>query len=388
MEVEVQPGDASTLEETPVSTVFCFAPPPGNLADEAMVRVVRRHMRDAFGPFVNIVRIGWGSDGLGRGGLTSRTVFELNHCGHGVVFCGTADTLREEVPRVDAPALEALDLPLLGVGWGGRAGFDVDGRARLNVLGLPDATAAAMSRRAGLILARDSRVVDAVTALGGRHVQNTGCPTLALEPAPLAWEAASPDSGVLLSVRDPARMVMPASRRADFVSALRDLLVVLRKQVHPVVRLLCHDAADLAFCASMSRADFLYCDELDTWIDRVRHARLHISLRDDATRLCAALAVPCVPVVCGSDERRALAATGLGAAAVELDAESGFGTLNAQVLEAARASSARWDGARLEASVEWEAQERLTASGFRRFARAVRARRGEDPHRRQVDAGG
>jgi hypothetical protein len=77
-----------------------------------------------------------------------------------------------------------------------------------------------------------------------------------------------------------------------------------------------------------------------------------------------------------------LAATGLGAAAVELDAESGFGGLNAQVLEAARAPSARWESARLEASAEWEAQERLTASGFRRFARAVRARRGDDPHRR------
>lgn len=366
--------------EQPICNVFCLRPRPGNLADEAVFDALRRHLRAAFGPWVNLISLPLGGDPLGRAGLTSRTVYELNHCAHGLVICGSADARSPDGLDFDPHALEALDLPILGLNWSGRSGTGEDGAPVLRTLGLREDHLRALASRAEWLLVADPPTLEGLRAGGADHAVFGGSPTLSLEPEPLAWEEAHPDVGVLVTVRDPARMGIPATHRAEFVGALRDLLSALRRQGHAQVRLLCVDAGDLAFATSVARADFLYVDQVGALMDRLRHCDLHITFREDVALLCAALGHAFVHFACGPDTRRPLEAAGLWQWSMDLDDLSGLG---ARALRQA-SRFGELSALRLAALPAWAQAERITARQFRRFCAAVLDRRTEDVHRRAV----
>ncbi len=369
--------------EHPICNVFCLRPRAGNLADEAVFGVVRSHVRSAFGPWVNLISLPLGGDPLGRAGLTSRTVYDLNHCAHGVIICGSADARSTESLDFDPQALENLDLPILGLGWAGQSYVDAEGTPAMRVLGLRADHQRALAARTSWLLCRDAPTRAWLQSVGAEHAVLGGCPTLTLEPEAIAWEEAHPDTGVLITVRDPARMGIPASNRAEFVGALRDLIATLRRQGHASVHLLCVDAQDLAFATSLARADFLFVDQFSTFTDRLRHAELHITFREDAALMCAALGHPFVHFACGADTRRPLEMAGLWQWSMGLDDLSGLGVRALQ--QAARFGEL--DALRIAALPAWADFERVTARQFRRFAQAVLDRRTEDAHRRAVPEG-
>ncbi len=361
----------------PICTVYCLRPRPVSLADEALFGVVRRHLRAAFGPWVNLVSRPLGSDALGRAGLTSRTVYDLNYGGHGVLICGSADARSDEVLDFDPAALAALDLPLLGLNWSGRGVLDADGRPALRVFGLREDHLRLLAERTNWLVCRDDRTRDWLVAGGAAHAVTGGCPTLALEPEPVAWEEACPETGAVITVRDPARMGIPATARADFVGALRALVAGLRRAGYPSVHLVCVDEGDLPFAQSLARTDFFYADRLETFWDVVRPSALHVTFREDVALMCAALGLPFVHLACGEDTRRPLETAGLWHWSMGLD---DLGGLSLRVVQQA----ARFDELstlRLAALPRWAEFERVTARMVRRFAAAVLDRRTEDAHR-------
>lgn len=372
-----------SAREYPICNVFCLRPRAGNLADEAIFGVVRRHVRSVFGPWVNLISLPLGGDSLGRAGLTSRTVYELNHCAHGVVICGSADARSTETLDFDPFALSMLDVPILGLAWSGHSFTNADGAHEMRVLGLRDDHLAALAARTRWLLTRDGPTRDWLASRGAEHALVGGCPTLTLEPEALAWEAAHPETGVLITVRDPARMGIAASNRAEFVGALRELFATLRRQGHPAVHLMCVDAADLPFATSLARADFLYVDQVSTWMDRMRHCDLHITFREDVALMAAALGYPFVHFACGVDTRRPLEMAGLWQWSIGLE---DFGGLGARALVQARRFG-ELSALRLGALPLWADFERTTARQFRRFGAEVLERRTEDAHRRVVPEG-
>jgi len=359
----------------PICTVYCLRPHPTNLADEALFAVVRRHLRAAFGPWVNLVSRPLGGGALGRAGLTSRMVYDLNHCGHGVLICGSADARSDEVLDFDPAALAALDLPLLGLNWSGRGGLDADGAPALRVLGLREDHLRRLAERTNWLVCRDDRTRAFLAAGGAAHAVTGGCPTLALEPEPFAWEG--PETGAVITVRDPVRMGIPATARADFVGTLRALVSGLRRAGYPSVHLVCVDEGDLPFAQSLARTDFFFADRLETFWETVRRSALHVTFREDVALMCTALDLPFVHLACGEEARRPLETAGLGSWSLDLD---DLGGLASRVLERAT----RFDELsmlRLAALPRRAELERMTARMVRRFAAAMLDRRAEDAHR-------
>lgn len=372
-----------SAREHPICNVFCLRPRAGNLADEAIFDVVRRHVRSAFGPWVNLISLPLGGDSLGRAGLTSRTVYELNHCAHGVVICGSADARSTETLDFDPFALSMLDVPILGLAWSGHGFTDADGAHGMRIFGLRGDHLDALAARTHWLVTRDGPTREFLAARGAEHAVVGGCPTLTLEPEALAWEAAHPETGVLITVRDPARMGIAASNRAEFVGALRELIATLRRQGHAAVHLMCVDALDLPFATSLARADFLYVDQVSTWMERMRHCELHITFREDVALMAAALGYPFVHFSCGVDTRRPLEMAGLWQWSMGLDDFSGLG---GRALGQARRFG-ELAALRLGALPLWADFERTTARQFRRFGAEVLERRTEDIHRRVVTDG-
>lgn len=367
----------TVVADAPICTVYCLRPRAGNLADEAVFSVVRRQVRAAFGPWVNLISLPLGGDPLGRAGITSRTVYDLNHGGHGVIICGSADARSDEVLDFDPAALDALDLPLMGLNWSGRGTHDADGAPAVRVLGLREDHLRRLAARTAWLVCRDPRTRNWLVAGGAEHTALGGCPTLALEPDPVAWEEACPETGAVVTVRDPARMGIPASQRADFVGALREMMAALRRAGHARVHLVCVDAGDLPFAQSLARTDFFYADRLETFWDIVRPSALHVTFREDVALMCAALGLPFVHLACSEDARRPLETAGLWHWSMGLDALGGLGQRVVQ-------QSARFEDLatlRLAALPRWATFERTTTRMVRRFAAAVLDRRTEDAHR-------
>ena len=295
---------------------------------------------------------------------------------------------------MDPAALATLELPILGLGLSGRRVPSLDGSKRLDLFGLREDVLSALASRMPYLLCRDNLTRDGLAALGQPHGLLGGCPTLSLEARPagrnggleaqaLMWEAEAPHVGALVTVRDPARMGIPASQRAEFVGALRDLLGVLRRAGHSAVRLLCVDPSDLPFATSLARNDFLLVDEVATFMERMRACTLHVTFREDVALMCAALGHPFVHLACSEEARRPLETAGLHGWSLPLDDVEGLGP---RVLQQA----SRFDvfsTLRLGALPEWAEMERRTARLFRRFATDVLRCRTDDLHRRPLSGG-
>lgn len=356
------------------SVVFCVHAGHADAARQVTHLAVRHLLHEVLGPRVNVVSIAPSGDALGRAGLSTRTVYEIDLIGHGLVVCGETPAL-----EVDVQALEQLDLPVLLCGLAaaeGVAGID----------GWGPAVQSALLRRSVGALAAESRALEVLRVAGGSAALG-GHPALFVERVPSAapGEAARPArGGVLLVVRDPATMDLTDARRAAVREDVRTLVRRLRDRGHQDVRLLCQGAGDLRFAAAFGDLQLAYVEDPYAWLGEVRAAELVVTWRLEAALVRATAAQPFVHLAADGWERRALRDVGLGDWTVDLRDDAVAGA--EAVLERVGRLDAQTDD-RLAALARWAELDRHTATAFGDFARAVRAVRDDARRRRRAHIG-
>ncbi len=355
---------------TPTFTVYCIRPNADDVGQQASDLALAQRLEEALGSRTNLVWLRGRSDGFGRSGLTSRTVYELNMFGHGLVVCGDTEAPSNPTGALEVEAGDMVGVPLLLCGMVARGG---------TVAGLEPDVYGPLAKHSTVALTSEPgagaplRAAGARTALGG---------PLALFLDRVPTPPATP-SGVLVAVRNPGRLPLDPERRSVVHGEVRTLVDRLRAAGHSDVRLLCQNPVDVAFAASYADLEYAYTADPYRWLRLLRGADLVVSYRLEASLACAASSIPFVHLAADDGARATLLATGLDRWCVDLRNQDDAVPPAMELVS--RLESQPDD--RVELMTSWGGLDRKTSEAFATFAAAVRDHRDQGANAYRTNAG-
>lgn len=280
--------------------LFCIRPRGFNIGNDVIHQGTLAFVREAFGSQVNVISLPATSryESCAKAGLTARTIHEINQYGDGVIV-GGGNLFENGELEMDADSLAALDAPLMVFSLGAGRIYDRRHRLTLRTDAMSPDHIRRLCTKACVTLVRDHRTAEYLCELGCSDVVTAGCPSLQV-----AGQLAPPDRNAtqaLVSVRTPELMNIPLRDQARVRTDVIAIMNLLRSTGHRDVKLLCHDHRDLPFAASFGDVQYLYTDDVLTYLGWLRTCRLQIGYRLHATLPCLAMGTPTVSI--SYDER-------------------------------------------------------------------------------------
>lgn len=351
--------------------LFCIRPKGFNVGNDAIFQGTRHFLYKAFGEEINLITLPATAkyEGMAKAGLTSKTIYEINQYGHGVII-GGGNLFENGELDVDLDALRCLEAPLMlfSLSRGkvyGRRNQLVDRTDAIS-----DRVMRELDAKASVSLMRDHATVDYMREIGCRNCQLGGCPTIFLEEVKERFPRL-PSSGrrdVLLSIRNPQLMSIPVTRQAEVVNDIWGIVKLLRSRGYESIKLLCHDHRDIAFAASFEGLDHVYTGDVYEYLSLLDDCALNISYRLHSFLPCLSFGRPAIKI---SYDQRALS----------LVDTVGFDDWNINMFEetdVVQAVSDRLDRLaelpriRQSAQTQWDAIYRNMETQFQRFSGEVR----------------
>lgn len=352
--------------------IFCIRPKGFNVGNDAIYLGLQASLEEAFGCFVNLITLPATSkyESQARGGLTSKSIHEINQYGHGVIV-GGGNLYENGELDLNTESLRCLEPPMMLFSLSrGRIYNQHDVLVdRTDVM--PDSLLKALNQKADYSLARDKATCAYLQSLGLDKVQLGGCPTIYLNRIESRLPQVSPsDKGcTLISVRHPSLMNISLQRQMRVQNDVWDIIELLRQNGHEDIRLLCHDHRDIPFAASFGSLPYVYISDPYAYLALLKHCRLNITYRVHSALPCMAFGTPFIKL--SYDER-----------ALSLMDTVGFGEWNIDIVKTSSVVDAVRDrlsnlhkllAAREMAAAEWERLREVQDIAMKQFAGDVRA---------------
>jgi polysaccharide pyruvyl transferase WcaK-like protein len=287
-------------------TLFCIRPKGFNVGNDAIYLGMQRYIFEAFGQVVNIISLPATSryESHAKAGLSAQTVYEINLYGDGVIV-GGGNLYENGELQVDTNALEALEVPLMLFSLSRGRVYNRRGQLVNRTNAMPKLIAQAINRKAKFSLARDGYTGDYLQEIGATHSRVGGCPTIFLNRIVDRLPRLHPPdrSGVLISVRNPSLMSIPLKQQALVHRHIGEMIEFLRAEGHKDIRLLCHDHRDIPFAASFADVEFVYLDDIYTYLALLNSCALNVTYRLHSALPCLSF---CRPMISISYDERAL----------------------------------------------------------------------------------
>lgn len=351
--------------------IFCIRPKGFNVGNDAIYLGLQASLEEAFGCFVNIITLPATSkyESQARGGLTSKTIHEINQYGHGVIV-GGGNLYENGELDLNIESLRRLEPPMMLFSLSrGRIYNQRDILVdRTDVM--PDPLIKALNQKAAYSLARDEATYDYLQSLGLENTLLGGCPTIYLNRI----ENRLPDVSLadrnctLVSVRHPSLMNISLQRQMQVQNDVWGIINLLKKNGHNDIRLLCHDHRDIPFAASFGSMPYIYISDPYAYLALLKHSRLNVTYRVHSALPCMAFGTPFIKL--SYDER-----------AISLMNTVGFGDWNIDIVKVPDVVDAVHDRlsnlgalhtARTHAVAKWEHLREVQDSAMKKFATDVR----------------
>ncbi|HET8796309.1 MAG TPA: polysaccharide pyruvyl transferase family protein [Thermoanaerobaculia bacterium] len=348
-------------------TIFCVRPRGLNVGNEAIFIGTRHLLRQAFGGLVNLVSV----PSVG-GGLSARTIHEMNLYGHGVVV-GGGNLYENNQLDLDAHALRALRPPLMLFSLSHGRIYDHRHELVPRTDSMPDSQLAVLHERACLSLVRDDATLAHLRSIGLDTPRLGGCPTIllsqiALPRADLGPEAAS---GALISIRHPQLMSIPLRDQARLHATILGIMDALERDGFGPVRILCHDTRDLAFASSLGAIEYVLADDVYSHLELLRRVPLVVTFRLHAFLPCVSFGTPAINI--SYDERSLSLVRTLGLDAWDVDYVRSGDVVSEVRDRCARIGEGELDRLRGAAQPRWHELESTMRDAMAAFASRVRA---------------
>ncbi len=350
--------------------LFCIRPKGFNIGNEAIFMGLQHFIHAAFGQVVNLISLPATSryESQAKGGLTAKTIYEINQYGHGVIV-GGGNLYENGELDVTLDALKSLEVPLMLFSLSRGRVYNRRNELVERTDVMPDRVLKALHERADYSLARDAVTHQHLRSIGCANAQLGGCPTLFLHRIEqhLPPSFAHDRGEVLISVRHPSLMNIPLQKQAQVVNDIRGIVAHLRATGRNDIRLLCHDHRDLAFAASFPDLEYVYTGDIYTYLSLLRACALNITYRLHSALPCFSFGTPAIHI--GYDERANSLMDTVGLGAWNLDMVTAKDTV-AEVAD--RISRlAEFPAVRERAMVEWEKYHSIMSAAFTGFAADV-----------------
>lgn len=293
-------------------TIFCVRPATRNIGNDLIKKATSALLYTSFGSNAGLIDIP-ALAGAQFGGLTSRQVYDMNRFADGIVV-GGGNLFENGQITIEPQALAALRPPLMLVGLSHGRIYDRDGALmdRTDALA-PDAIRLLVAKSC-VAMVRDRATHMRLQGLG-LDVEVGGCPTLFMDPNPPHWPH---DGTIVVSLRHPARMSVPAAVQWRVAEDLRRMITALEQAFGSRIVLACHDYADIEFASGFPEASLVYYDDVERYVSALRRCRLNVTYRLHAFLPCLAFGTPTIHL--SYDERGSamVATVGMGAWDVDI----------------------------------------------------------------------
>ncbi|MDX2275945.1 MAG: polysaccharide pyruvyl transferase family protein [Hyphomonadaceae bacterium] len=270
-----------------MTALFCVRPATRNIGNDAINRGVAMLLQDTFGIDVGIVNIP-ALVGPQFGGFSSRQVYDMNRLAHGVVL-GGGNLFENGQISIDKQALAALQPPMMMIGLSYGRIFDVRGELSDRTDALHPDLIRQLAQKSMAILMRDRISCEHLNSIGVSNVELAGCPTMFLPETPAGAEK---NETILVSVRHPGRMSVPAPLQWRVADQVRSIIAAIESRYGKVVKLACHDYADIEFASAFDRTEFVYYDDVHTYFAALRSCRFNVTYPLHAFLPCLAFGTP------------------------------------------------------------------------------------------------
>lgn len=285
--------------------LYSIRPKGFNVGNDVIFLGLNHFVRQAFKGGLNVITLpATGKyEAQKKAGLSSQTIYEINQFGDGVVV-GGGNLYENGELEVNATALKALERPMMIFSVSRGKIYN----KRLNLVDrtdvMTDEKIALINRHAAISLSRDKATRDYVNQLGCSSILG-GCPTLFLNEVPQP-ELPVPDedrTDALISIRTPTLMSIPVSYQYELRTQMVALIELLQAKGYRKIKFLCHDHRDIPFAASFEDIDYLYTEDVFTYLSFLKNTRLNVTFRLHSFLPCMALGIPAIKV---SYDQRAL----------------------------------------------------------------------------------
>jgi polysaccharide pyruvyl transferase WcaK-like protein len=357
-------------------TLFNIRPKGHNIGNDAISIALRNQVYRAFGRMVNIIDIPATSlyESHSMSGLSSKTVYEINRVGDGVIIGGGNLYENNEIDFNES-ALKALQVPLMLFSNSIGRVYDRSGILVPRTDVIPDPKLRLLHEFADISLVRDTSTLNHVKEIGVTNSEFGGCPTLFLGKYNSYKDMLPQDDyvGALISIRTPSLVNLPQKFQLAMTDELVKTISILREKGYKRIRLLCNDSRDCEYASyfrDIANVDFVYTSNVFDYFSLIEKADILISYRLHATLPALSFGTPVINI--SYDER-----------AEQLIRDLGIGNWDIQITSTASVSSEvlnrieniqRLEELKLEAEELWNKIEEIQNKAFVKFHLLVKNR--------------
>jgi len=264
--------------------IYCIRPKGFNIGNDIIFLAMKQFL-----PKANIITLPATSRYDGdRAGLTSKTIYEINQFGDGVII-GGGNLYENNELDVDLNALDKLEVPLFLYSLSRGRIYNRKSELVNRTDVMPDKKIKALNEKAFISTYRDI-ATQAYICEG----LVCACPTLFLDKIKLPFPEVKNDL-TLISIRNPNLMSIPTQEQDNVVICIRKLLKEFKD-----AKILCHDWRDIQFAESI-KSEYIYTENVFEFLDLLKNCKLNISFRLHSTLPCLSYGSPVISV--SYDER-------------------------------------------------------------------------------------
>jgi polysaccharide pyruvyl transferase WcaK-like protein len=285
--------------------LYSIRPKGFNIGNDAIYLGLSHFIRKAFKDNYNVISLPATTkyETQKKGGITAQTVYEINHIGDGVIV-GGGNLYENNELDIDATALKALEKPLMvfSVSRGKIYNNKLELVDRTNVM--PDSKIKMLHEKVDFSLSRDQATKTHLDTIGCKNILG-GCPTLFINEMPLHYVPVldSDITDALISIRTPDLMSVPVRFQYGMRDQLIEIVSLLKGKGYKNVKLLCHDHRDISFAQSFLDFEYLYTEDIYTYLSLLKNTKLNITYRLHSFLPCISMGIPAIKI---SYDQRAL----------------------------------------------------------------------------------
>ena len=255
--------------------IYSIRPKGFNIGNDVIYLGVNHFLRLAFKENFNVISLPATSkyESHKKAGLSAQTIYEVNQFGSGLVV-GGGNLYENGELEVNPTALKALEKPMMvfSVSRGKIYNQNLELVDRTDVM--TDANMKLINDKADISLSRDKATTKHITDLGSQN-QLGGCPTLFINEIPqhLVPLSESDRTDALISIRTPTLMSIPVSYQYNLREQMLEMIEVLTQKGYKNIKILCHDHRDIPFAASFKEVDYLYTEDIYTYLTYLKNTK-------------------------------------------------------------------------------------------------------------------
>lgn len=288
-----------------MKNIYSIRPKGFNIGNDVIYLGVNHFIRQAFKENYNVISLpATGKyEAHRKSGLSSQTIYEINQFGHGVVI-GGGNLYENGELEVNPIALRALERPMMIFSVSRGKIYNQDFKLVDRTDTMADEKLKLLHQYASISLSRDKATKEYLDSLNCKNTLG-GCPTLFINEIPqhLVPIMDADKTDALISIRTPTLMSIPVQYQYRLRTQLEETIHLLKARGYSNVKFLCHDHRDIPFAASFGGVEYLYTEDVYTYLTFLRNTRLNLTFRLHSFIPCLAYDVPTIKV---SYDQRAL----------------------------------------------------------------------------------